>query len=285
MPEGDTVFRTARALGRALAAKPVTGFRTTYPLLARFDDDTPLIGQLVRSVESRGKWLLIHFSGGGTMATHMLMSGSWHIYRPGERWQRPRTNMRILIENSEYVVVAFNVPVAKMLRSDEIERVLAIPETTIDVLSQDFDMAEVARRILARGAEEIGDVLLHQQVIAGVGNLFKSEVCYVTATNPFSKVAALDAEKIRALITASRRLLKANVLEDSDDMFVTDVGRRRRTTHASDPGASLWVYGRQGEPCRRCARPIRRRMQGPDARVTFWCPQCQPMPDGSDPDR
>ena len=146
-------------------------------------------------------------------------------------------------------------------------------------------MAEVARRILARGAEEIGDVLLHQQVIAGVGNLFKSEVCYVTATNPFSKVAALDAEKIRALITASRRLLKANVLEDSDDMFVTDVGRRRRTTHASDPGASLWVYGRQGEPCRRCARPIRRRMQGPDARVTFWCPQCQPMPDGSDPDR
>jgi endonuclease VIII len=285
VPEGDTVFRTARALGRALAAKPVTGFRTTYPLLARFDDDTPLIGQLVRSVESRGKWLLIHFSGGGTMATHMLMSGSWHIYRPGERWQRPRTNMRILIENSEYVAVAFNVPVAKMLRSDEIQRVLPIPETTIDVLSQDFDMAEVARRILACGAEEIGDVLLHQQVIAGIGNLFKSEVCYVTATNPFSKVAALDAEKIRALIATSLRLVKANVLEDSDDMFVADRGRRRRTTHESDPGASLWVYGRQGEPCRRCARPIRRRMQGPDARVTFWCPQCQPMLDGSDPDR
>jgi endonuclease VIII len=285
MPEGDTIFRTARALGRALAAKPVTGFRTTYPLLARFDDDTPLVGQLVRSVESRGKWLLIHFSGGGTMATHMLMSGSWHIYRPGERWQRPRANMRILIENSEYVAVAFNVPVAKLLRSDEIERVLPIPQTTVDVLSQDFDMAEVARRILSCGAEEIGDVLLHQQVIAGVGNLFKSEVCYVTATNPFSKIAALDAEKIHALIATSRRLLKANVLEDSDEMFVTDLGRRRRTTHESDPGASLWVYGRQGEPCRRCAQPIQRRLQGPDARVTFWCPQCQPMPDGSDPDR
>ena len=285
MPEGDTVFRTARALGRALVAKPVTGFRTTYPLLARFDDDTPLTGQLVRSVESRGKWLLIHFSGGGTMATHMLMSGSWHIYRPGERWQRPRTNMRILIENNEYVAVAFNVPVAKMLQSDEIERLLPIPQTTIDVLSQDFDMAEVARRILACGAEQIGDVLLRQQVIAGVGNLFKSEVCYVTATNPFSTVAALDAEKIQALIATSRRLLKANVVEDSDEMFVTDLGRRRRTTHASDPGASLWVYGRQGEPCRRCGQPIRRRLQGPDARVTFWCPQCQPMPDGSDPDR
>jgi endonuclease-8 len=266
-------------------AKPVTGFRTTYPLLARFDDDTPLTGQLVRSVESRGKWLLIHFSGGGTMATHMLMSGSWHIYRPGERWQRPRTNMRILIENSEYVAVAFNVPVAKMLQSDEIERVLPIPQTAIDLLSQDFDMAEVTRRMMACGAEEIGDVLLRQQVIAGVGNLFKSEVCYVTATNPFSTVAALDAEKIQALIVTSRRLLKANVLEDSDEMSVTDAGRRRRTTHKSDPGASLWVYGRHGEPCRRCATPIRRRLQGPDARVTFWCPQCQPMPDGSDPDR
>ena len=285
MPEGDTVFRTARALGRALVAKPVIGFRTTYPLLARFDDDTPLTGQLVRSVESRGKWLLIHFSGGGTMATHMLMSGSWHIYRPGERWQRPRTNMRILIENSEYVAVAFNVPVAKMLQSDEIERVLPIPHTAIDLLSQDFDMAEVARRIMACGAEEIGDVLLRQQVIAGVGNLFKSEVCYVTATNPFSTVAALDVAKIQALIATSRRLLKANVLEDSDEVFVTDIGRRRRTTHESDPGASLWVYGRQGEPCRRCGEPIRRRLQGPDARVTFWCPQCQSMPDGSDPDR
>ena len=285
MPEGDTVFRTARALGRALVAKPVTGFRTTYPLLARFDDDTPLTGQLVRSVESRGKWLLIHFSGGGTMATHMLMSGSWHIYRPGERWQRPRTNMRILIENSEYVAVAFNVPVAKMLQSDEIERVLPIPQTAIDLLSQDFDMAEVTRRMMACGAEEIGDVLLRQQVIAGVGNLFKSEVCYVTAINPFSTVAALDAEKIQALIVTSRRLLKANVLEDSDEVSVTDAGRRRRTTHKSDPGASLWVYGRHGEPCRRCATPIRRRLQGPDARVTFWCPQCQPMPDGSDPDR
>ncbi len=85
MPEGDTIFRTARTLGRALSGKPITGFRSNYPLLTRFDDDTPLAGQFVDQVESRGKWLLIHFSGGGTLATHMLMSGSWHIYRPGER--------------------------------------------------------------------------------------------------------------------------------------------------------------------------------------------------------
>lgn len=284
MPEGDTIFRAARALGRALTAKPVTGFRSTYPLLTRFDDDTPIVGQMVGGVEPRGKWLLIHFSGGGTLATHMLMSGSWHIYRHGERWQQPRANMRIVLENSEYIAVAFRVPVAKMLRANELERALRIPPAAIDVLSEEFNAAEVARRVLARGGEEIGDVLLHQEVIAGVGNVFKSEICFVTAISPFCKVAALDADRVPTLIAAARRLVKANVLEDSGDAIVTYGGRKRRTTHESNPNASLWVYGRDGEPCRRCGERIHRRIQGPDARVTFWCQYCQPMPDGSNVD-
>ncbi len=284
MPEGDTIFRTARSLGRALIGKPVTVFRSTYPLLTRFNDDTPIAGQQVERVDSRGKWLLIYFSGGGTLATHMLMSGSWHIYRPGERWQQPRANMRIVIENSEYIAVGFRVPVAKMLRSRDVKRTLRIPPSAIDVLSEEFDAAEVARRIAAHGAEEIADVLLHQEVIAGVGNVFKSEICFVAATNPFCKVSALDSENVATLIASSRRLVKANVLEDSGDSIVTYGGRKRRTTHESDPGASLWVYGRAGQPCRECGQPIRRRIQGPDARVTFWCPQCQPMPDGPDVD-
>src|SRR5580658_11089978 len=162
MPEDDTIFRTARALVSAMLAKPVTGFRSTYPMLTRFNDDTPLIGQTIDSVDSRGKWLLIQFSGGGTLATHMLMSGSWHIYRHGERWQRPRDHMRILLENSDYVTVGFSVPVAKMLRSQELERALRIPPTSIDVLSGEFDAAKVLTRLLKCGDEEIGDVLLHQ---------------------------------------------------------------------------------------------------------------------------
>ena len=109
-------------MGRALIGKPVTGFRSTYTFLTRFDDDTPLAGQTVDSVDSRGKWVLIHFSGGGTLATHMLMSGSWHIYRPGERWQRPRDHMRILLENSDYVAVGFAYPWPKMLHPRELER-------------------------------------------------------------------------------------------------------------------------------------------------------------------
>ena len=284
MPEGDTIFRTARTLGRALQGKPVTVFRSTYPMLTRFNDDTPLIGQTVETVDARGKWLLVHFSGGGTLATHMLMSGSWHIYRHGERWQRPRDHMRILLENTDYVAVGFSVPVAKLLKAKELERLLRIPPAAIDVLSPEFDAAQVAMRLRSCGSEEIGDVLLHQEVIAGVGNVFKSEICFVTATNPFCRVDALDAERVALLIAAARRLVMANVLEDSSDMIVTYGGRQRRTTHELDPGASLWVYGRQGEPCRRCGERISRRIQGPDARVTFWCARCQPMPDGSDVD-
>lgn len=284
MPEGDTIFRTARSLGRALAGKPLTGFRSTYPRLTRFHDDTPLTGQFIDRVESRGKWLLIHFSGGATLATHMLMNGSWHIYRHGDRWQQPRFNMRIVIENNDYIAVGFKVPVAEMHTAQSLARDSRIPGSVIDLLSAEFDAEEAERRLLAHPGEETGDVLLHQEVMAGVGNVFKSEVCFVTGINPFARVAALTRDQVHALVAASQKLVAANVLEDSGNFIVSYRGRQRRTTHSSDPSESLWVYGRHSQPCRRCAEPVRRRLQGPDARVTFWCPCCQPMPDGTDVD-
>ena len=262
-------------MGRALIGKPVTVFRSTYPLLTRWDDDEPIAGQVVEQVESRGKWLLIRFSGGGTLATHLLMNGSWHIYRPGERWQRPRVDMRIVLENAEYVTVGFRVPVAKMLKAHELERAIRIPPQTIDVLSEKFDADEVARRVAAHGTEAIADVLLHQEVMAGVGNEFKSEICFVTGVNPFCKVRELRAGQIEALIAASVRLVKANVLEDSGETMVTYGGMHRRTTGRIDPRERVWVYGRGGEECRKCGELILRRLQGPDARVTFWCERCQ----------
>lgn len=284
MPEGDTIFRTARTLGRALAGQPITGFRSTYPNLTRFHEDAPLTGRFVESVESRGKWLLIHFSGDATLATHMLMNGSWHIYRHDERWLKPRIDMRILLENSRYVAVGFKVPVAEMHTPESLARQHRIPESAIDVLSRDFDEAEVARRVRERGGEAVADVLLRQSVMAGVGNEFKSEICFITGIHPYCPVAMLSAEQIHLVIATSRKLLAANVLEDSGDTMVTYMGRGRRTTHASDRRESVWVYGRNGLPCRRCGTAIRRRIQGDDARVTFWCSQCQPMPDGSDVD-
>lgn len=284
MPEGDTIFRTARTLGRALVAKPITGFRSNYPLLTRFNDDTPLAGQFVDQVEPRGKWMLIYFSSGGILVTHLLMSGSWHIYRPREPWQKPARHMRIVIENSEYVAVGFNVPVAEMHTAQSLARDRRIPGVGVDVLSAAFDAVAAAQRLGACSSEEVGDVLLHQRVLAGVGNVFKSEICFLTRINPFCRVAALTQSQNVALIATAQRLIAANVLEDSGEMIVTFRGMHRRTTHQSAPGESLWVYGRHGAPCRRCGDPIRRRIQGPDARVTFWCPFCQPMPGGFDLD-
>ena len=189
--------------------------------------------------------------------------------------------MRIVIENSDYLAVGFRVPVARMFTALSLARDTRIPRPALDVLSSEFDAEAAVRRVLAHSQEEIADVLLHQEVLAGIGNVFKSEICFVTGVNPFCKVAALSQQQASALIAAAQKLVAANVLEDSGDAIVTYGGRKRRTTHESDPGASLYVYGRKAEPCRRCGEPIRGRLQGPDARITFWCPRCQPMPDGS----
>jgi endonuclease-8 len=284
MPEGDTIFRTARNLGRALMGKEIIGFRSTFPLLTRFSDDTPLVGQTVDQVEARGKWLLIHFSGGGILTSHLLMNGSWHIYRHGERWQVPRFHMRIVIENSEYQAIGFRVPVARMHTEHSLARDARVARSENDVLSEEFDAEAALARLLGRRQEALADALLDQTVLAGIGNVFKSEICFVQGLHPFRAVGTLTRDEAAATIECAQKLLKANVLEDSGDLIVTYRGQQRRTTHASDPGASLWVYGRAGEPCRRCDERIRRRIQGVDARVTFWCPRCQPMPDGSDVD-
>jgi endonuclease-8 len=284
MPEGDTIFRTARSMGRALIGKSITVFRSTFPLLTRFHDDTPITGQVVDSVEARGKWLLIHFSGGATLVTHMLMNGSWHIYRHGDRWQLPARDMRIVLENRDYLTVGFRVPVARMHTPQSLERDQRIPPSRSDVLAPDFDPEAAFHRLRSYADAEVGDILLHQRVLAGVGNVFKSEICFVEGINPFCQVSALTDEQVQAIIRGAQRLVSLNVLEDSGNQIVTYRGQQRRTTHHSSPQESLWVYGRRGSPCRRCGEPIRRRIQGEDARVTYWCQTCQPMPDGADVD-
>ena len=278
MPEGDTIFRSARALSRALVDQPVTGFRSNYPQITRVHEDTPLTGQRITWVEARGKWLLMHFSGGPILVTHMLMSGSWHIYRPGQRWQRPARDMRIVLETRAYHAIGFCVPVAEVHTAASLARHPRIPQSRRDLLDAAFDADAAAAQIALWPGDEIADVLLNQHVMAGVGNEFKSEICFVCGISPFARVAALSAEKVAEIVAVSHRLLRANVMEDSADIMVTYRGGHRRTTHASDPRESVWVYGRAGEPCRRCGTRIEKRLQGKDARVTFWCPACQPVP-------
>ena len=277
MPEGDTIYRTAHTLGRALTGKPITGFSTEYAQIARANDELPFIGQNIERIEARGKWLLMHFSNGQILATHMLMSGSWHIYRPGERWQEPCSNSRIVLENADFIAVAFRVPVARIYTAESLARDRQIPDAAGDVLQSRFDAASAVERLKSYADEEIAHVLLRQSVLAGVGNVFKSEICFLEGISPFAKVGSLSQSQVESIVATAQRLLAANVLEDSGNQIVTYQGRKRRTTRSSNPGESLWVYGRKNEPCRRCGTPIERCLQGPNARSTYWCPDCQPL--------
>lgn len=282
MPEGDTIFRAARAVGRALEGKLVTRFETALAPLASVNDDTPVAGRTVDSVEARGKWMLIHFSGDLILVTHMLMSGSWHIYRSGERWRRSRAQMRAVIATADFEAVAFDVPVARFYTARTLERNTAIPRLGPDLLGASFAADEAEARLRARPDEEIADVLLNQRVMAGIGNVFKSEICFACGVHPFRTVGTLSKAEVECLLHTSRKFLQANVADGVEDGIVTYTGARR-TTRAADPGARLWVYGRRGKPCRRCGTAVLMRKQGSGARSTYWCPQCQPLPPGAAP--
>ena len=276
MPEGDTIFRTARALSRALLSKPITRFESSYAQLTAANDEAPFIGQTITHIEARGKWLLMHFSGSNILATHMLMSGSWHIYKPGDPWQDKAANARIVLETADYLAVGFRIPIARIYTEQTLARERKIPRSEQDVLSPSFDAKAAVRRLISRSNDELGNALVRQDVLAGVGNVFKSEICFLLGLNPFGKVAGLTQRQAEEIVATAQRLLAANVLEDSSDRIVTYSGKNRRTTNNADPGENLWVYGRKGEPCRRCGTPIERALQAPNARSTYWCPTCQP---------
>lgn len=273
MPEGDTIFRAARTLHRALAGRVVTRFETVFPALSRVDDDAPIAGRTIDRVFSAGKHLLLEFSGGLTLRTHMRMNGSWHIYRTGERWRRPRRDMRIVVSTAEYEAVGFAVPVAEWLATAAVNRHDVLRQLGPDLLADGFDTAEALRRLRERHAVTIADALLNQRIMAGIGNVYKSEVLFACRIHPFTPVDALTDEQLAALIDRARRFLRMNATGRIPAM--TTYAGYRRTTGNSDPAQRLWVYGRGGKPCRRCDTPIAVRKHGDDARLTYWCPKCQ----------
>ena len=274
MPEGDTIFRAARTLNRALAGKTLTRFESAFPALTRVHDEAALTGRMVERVESRGKHVLMHFSGDLILRTHMRMNGSWHIYRPGERWHRPSRDMRIVIATGDFEAVGFNIPVAEFVRSHDLNRHDEIRHLGPDLLGPELDVGAALQRMRARPSEEIAEALLNQRVMAGVGNVYKSEVLFACGVNPFRIVAALTDEQLERLIQTARRLLQANVSTGLAPM--TTYTGYRRTTRRNDPAERLWVYGRRRLPCRQCGTPIEIQAQGTDARLTYWCPVCQP---------
>lgn len=273
MPEGDTIFRAARTLHRALAGKKIVAFESVLPALTRVHVDTPLTDRAVESVSASGKHLLMRFSGGLVLRTHMRMNGSWHIYRPGERWQRPRRDMRIVVSTADFVAVGFNIPVAEFITARNLPRHEELRRLGPDLLSDGFDAVEALARMRARAHELVADVLLNQRVMAGIGNVYKSEVLFACRVNPFAPIGALDDHVLQCLIDTARRYLEANVKPGRAPM--TTYTGLRRTTGRDNPRERLWVYGRAGLPCRRCSTPISLQKHGPAARLTYWCSKCQ----------
>lgn len=267
MPEGDTIYRAAKTLHAALAGRTITRFETVFPQLARIDHATPLAGRTVEKVASAGKNLIMTFSGDLHLRTHMRMNGSWHIYRPGERWRKRFSEMRIVIETDAYVAVAFNVPVAEMHDGRSLERQDDLLHIGPDFLGETFDLDEAHRRVRQHPDTEIADVLLNQRIAAGVGNEYKSEVLFLCRVHPFTPVRDLPDETITRLLEVSRKLMLANVRKRTPG---------RETTFNLDPSQKLYVYARARKPCRRCGTPIQSAKQGKDARGTYWCPKCQP---------
>jgi endonuclease VIII len=240
MPEGDTIFRIARTLDEALAGKVVTRFETVLPKLERGS----IKGRTVQRVRSVGKNLIIEFSGDLSLRTHLRMNGSWHLYRAGERWRKKRDDMRIVIATADFEAVGFNIPVA------ELNSELAVGP---DLLCKTLDVDEVVRRIREHASEEIGSVLLNQHLVAGIGNIYKSEVLYVCSINPFTRVETLDDTALQRIMKKGRAILQRSTRE------------RPR----------FQVYERGGQPCRKCGSRIEYKKQGPEIRGTYWCPKCQ----------
>jgi endonuclease-8 len=275
MPEGDTIFRAARSMHRVLAGHPVTRFETAYAHLDRVNVDTPIVGRTIEQIKSAGKHHLIVFSGDLILRTHMRMNGSWHLYRHGEKWWRGPQAMRVRIDTADWVAVAFNVPVAEFVTPKELSTTDPVAKLGPDLLGATFDRDEAVRRLIASGHQAIALSLLDQRLVAGIGNVYKSEVLYLSGVNPFTPASAVPRATLEGMMELARRLLKDNVLEGASGQIQT-FRNLRQTNRSMDPDQNLWVYGRIGKPCRKCGTPIEMKKMGIEARSTYWCPGCQP---------
>ncbi|MFE4633726.1 Fpg/Nei family DNA glycosylase [Streptomyces sp. NPDC056773] len=284
MPEGDTVHRTAARLRTALAGKELTRSDLRVPRFATTD----LTGFTTLDVVPRGKHLLIRFGppppdpeaggpGSGphpllTLHTHLRMDGTWRIlptptdgatggatppHPPG-----PAHQIRVILATADHTAVGYRLPVVELLRTADEHR--AVGHLGPDLLGPDWDEATAAANLLATPARPLGEALLDQRNLAGIGNIYKAELCFLAQVTPWTPVGDLPPRTLPRIAAAAHRLLDANK------------DRRRNTTGSRRPGQELFVYGRAHRPCLRCGTPVREAPQ--DDRPTYWCPRCQSGP-------
>ncbi|WP_411557962.1 DNA-formamidopyrimidine glycosylase family protein [Plantibacter sp. MPB07] len=256
MPEGDTVFQAAHRLRQALAGEVVTGFDLRVPAFATID----LRGDVVHDVIPRGKHLLHHI-GDHTLHTHLKMEGLWHVYQPGEHWRRPAWKARAIVSTQHWVTVGFELGLVEVFPSREDEE--RFGWLGPDLLGPDWD-EERAIHNLETDGREIHVALLDQRNLAGLGNEYVNELCFIRGVLPTRPTAEVD---LPGAVRLGYRLINAN--RDR---------RNRVTTGDTRPGRKTWVYSRDGQRCLRCGTRIQRGKLGADPtalRDTYWCPHCQ----------
>jgi len=263
MPEGDTVWLTAHRLDRALTGRALTACDLRVPALATAD----LLGRTVTGVLARGKHVLTRIDDDLTLHSHLRMDGSWHISAAGNRGARHQREhtLRVILGNAEWTATGYRIHDLRLLRRDA-EHVV-VGHLGPDLLGPDWDAAAAVANLRGQPRTAIGEALLDQRLLAGIGNLYKAEVLFVERIDPWLPVG--DVVDLDSVVATARRLLRMN--RDHPE---------QSTTGYTGRGREHWVYERGGQPCLRCRTPIRRAQQGaaPRARSTYWCPRCQPGP-------
>jgi endonuclease-8 len=264
VPEGDTIFRAAATLRRALLQQIVTAARNRV--------DAPALDQLVGSqivnIEARGKHLLIHFASTLALHSHMGMTGAWHVYRPGQSWYKPERQAAVMLQTAHTTCVCFSPKTIELLTAAELRRHRYLGRLGPDLLAVDLERDErlwnkIEQRFRVANNRPIGTAIMDQTIVCGVGNVYKSEVLFQCRIDPFARVSTLDTATLRAMLSTAQKLMARNLS-----------GLPRKTRFGAD-GVRLWVYGRHGEHCLVCGETIQMRRQGDLGRSTYWCPECQ----------
>jgi endonuclease-8 len=259
VPEGDTVWMAARQLHAAMAGRRLTHSDFRVPRLAT----TSLVGQTVLEVVPRGKHMLTRLDSGLTLHTHFKMDGTWRIYRPGARWAPPEHQIRLVLANEENVAVGYRMPVVELVRDEE----AVVGHLGPDVMDEEaFDEGEAVRRLAEQPDREIGVALLDQRNLAGVGNLYRVETCFLERVTPWTPVGEVDLPAVVARAVALMRFNRGRYTQSTTGSV------RRHEQH--------WVFERTGLPCRMCGNRVLSAMQGEPTqeRLTYWCPSCQDGP-------
>ncbi len=258
MPEGDTIHHAANRIRAAIGGKVPEEILTPHPRHQRDHWPERLAGRAVRSVDAHGKHLFLRFDGDLTLHSHLRMTGAWRVQRQGQRWHRARHRAWLVLRADGLEIVQFDGPVLELIPDSRTRTDPRLAELGQDIIGEAFDSHLFLRRLRADDhTRTIGDALLNQRTVAGIGNVWKAETCFAVGVDPWRALADVSDEEALALLAFARERMRISA---SGDGF------------SSRPGA---VYRRAGLPCKRCGTPIRQRGQGDNNRLTFWCPGCQ----------